>query len=94
MGSIRNIQIPKSWSKTFKILFFNKWLYIIYIICKKVYYEDQKRHKLVKVKNSSTLLEVLQKEGNFIQLGTPKFFVMVKDSEFKKIYIDKYNEIA
>merc|ERR1719468_42525 len=59
-----------------------------------VYYEDQKRHKLVKVKNSSTLLEVLQKEGNYIQLGTPKFFVMVKDSEFKKIYIDKYNEIA
>lgn len=59
-----------------------------------VFYENQKNHKLMKVPNSATLLEILKKEGHIIQLGTPKFLLMVKDSKFKKMYIEKYNEMC
>lgn len=59
-----------------------------------VFYEDQAKHRLLPFDKTLTLLEVLQKEGNWVQLGTPKFFVMVKNSNFCKTFIGKYNEIT
>ncbi len=83
-----------------------------------VLYEDQRRHRLLPVDKSLTLLEVLQKDGsvnefywlvsecmfliifvfvyfsNFVQMATPKFFVMLKNSEFYKIFMKRYSEIT
>ena len=58
-----------------------------------LYYEDQRSHRLVKLKKSCTLLEALRKDGYIIQMGTPKFILMVKNSDFAKIYQEKYAEL-
>ncbi|CAF0736952.1 unnamed protein product [Brachionus calyciflorus] len=58
-----------------------------------VYYENRNKGKLVKLRHKMTLLEALKQDGMIVQMGTPNFIVMVKNSSFEKLYIEKFNEI-
>jgi hypothetical protein len=56
----------------------------------RIYFENRRTGRLVSVSRKSTLLKVLQTEGYIIQLGTPSFTIMVKDSNFEKMYLKQY----
>lgn len=59
-----------------------------------IYYENRQRQKMVKMKSSMTLLEGLQQEGYIVQMGMPSFMIMVKNSPFEKLYLQKFAEIS
>lgn len=55
-----------------------------------LYYEDEKRSKLVRFDARRSLREVVGDERYLVKGGTPGFIVMVEGSEFHKDFLKKY----